>query len=66
MGITTAHFQLTVQPGNNRMEGTETWTWDGGLAGDCVDSGSLVVVNRVNPLPSRSTLRTISSEYKRA
>lgn len=47
-GTTTAHFQLTVQSGNNRMEGTETWTWNGAV-GSCVDSGSLVVVNRVNP-----------------
>jgi hypothetical protein len=47
-GTTTAHFQLVVQPGNNRMEGTETWTWVG-TTGSCVDSGSLVVVNRVNP-----------------
>ena len=48
-GTTTAHFQLTVQSGNNRMEGTETLTWNGGAIGDCVYSGSLVVVNRVNP-----------------
>jgi len=47
-GTTTATFDLTVQAGNNRMEGTETWTYDGAI-GMCIDSGSLVVVNRINP-----------------
>lgn len=49
-GMTTAHFDLIVEPDYNRMAGTETWTWTGD-SGSCVDSRSNVSVNRVNPAP---------------